>query len=106
MNTLDIERVAGPWWTVQLIPRRQDMSPTFRWSFLGAVLLGATGAAVGLVLGLYSHPATAAFATPELGAPAGVLGALLGVTASKMAQAMRYMAGSIHGRQTHRGRSL
>ena len=75
------------------------MSRPFRWSFVGAVLAATAGAVAGLVLGLITYPRTAWFAVLELGAPAGILGALMGLAA---AGATSRMAGSISGRQALR----
>lgn len=74
-----------------------DMSRTLRWSFLGALLAGSAGAVVGLVQGLGAYPPTAWFAVLELGAPAGILGALIGLAA---AGATSRRAGSSSSRQT------
>jgi len=47
-------------------------------ALIGAVCLGAIGAAVGLVVGVVTYPATAWFAIFEAGLPAGALGSALG----------------------------
>lgn len=50
-----------------------------RYAALGAAALGLVGAVVGLIIGLYAHAPTAPFALVELGLPAAILGALLGL---------------------------
>lgn len=56
---------------------------------VSAVLLGALGGVVGLVLGLASHPPTAWFAVLEVGVPAGLVGGVLGLVAGSAAYALR-----------------
>jgi hypothetical protein len=46
---------------------------------VGAVALGALGAALGLLLGLRAYPPTAWFAVAEVGVPAAMVGALVGL---------------------------
>ena len=50
-----------------------------RYAVLGALLAGAAGAVVGLVLGLHAHAATAWAATVEVALPSAVLGGVLGL---------------------------
>lgn len=56
-----------------------------RWALIGLVACGLLGAVAGLVIGLRVHPATAWFATFELGLPAAVVGALGGAAAGAIA---------------------
>jgi len=55
-----------------------DLPLVARHAVVGALALGATGAVVGLVLGLRVNPATAWAAVVEVGLPAAVVGAVLG----------------------------
>jgi hypothetical protein len=59
-----------------------------RWTLRGAGLAGLVGGAIGLVVGLLVHPATAWFATIELGVPSLMLGALIGLTSGVIASAL------------------
>jgi len=59
----------------------RDLPVVARLAVVGALVLGAAGAAVGLVLGLLANPSTAWAATVEVGLPAAVLGAVLGALA-------------------------
>ena len=62
---------------------------------VAAVVLGALGGVVGLVLGLASYPPTAWFAVLEVGVPAGLLGGMLGLLAGSAAYALaRHRPGS------------
>ena len=56
------------------------MPRPIRWALVGAVSLGALGAATGLVLGL-AYPPTAWFAAMEVGAPSACLGGGIGLLA-------------------------
>ena len=53
---------------------------------VGAVLLGAIGGVVGLVIGLSVHPSTAWFAVLEVGVPAAAVGGFLGLVVGGIAQ--------------------
>jgi hypothetical protein len=64
----------------------------------GAVL-GAVGGVVGLVLGLRAHPATAWAAVVEVGAPAGFLGALLGLLAGSLVSLLKPSAADVRARR-------
>ncbi len=57
------------------------MPPALAAALVGAVALGACGGAVGLVVGLFAHPATAWFAVLEVGVPTAVAGSVLGLLA-------------------------
>jgi hypothetical protein len=48
-------------------------------------VLAGLGGVVGLVVGLVAYPPTAWFAIVEVGLPAGVLGAVLGLAAGSIA---------------------
>ena len=50
-----------------------------RWIVVSAAIGGIAGAPVGLVVGLRTYAATAWFAVVEVGLPATILGALIGL---------------------------
>jgi ABC-type uncharacterized transport system permease subunit len=50
-----------------------------RFAIVGLTVAGVLGGLVGLVLGLRAHPATAWFAVLEVGVPAALVGAVLGL---------------------------
>ena len=52
-----------------------------RWVILGALIAGVTGGIAGLVVGLFAYAPTAPFAVVELGFPAALAGALVGLVA-------------------------
>lgn len=56
-----------------------------RYALVGGAVLGGIGGLVGLVIGLWAYPPTAWFAIFEVGVPAGVLGAVLGLAAGSIA---------------------
>jgi hypothetical protein len=62
---------------------------TARWAAIGALSAGIVGGIVGLVLGLLAHPATAWFAIIEVGMPAAVVGAVLGLASGAVADVTR-----------------
>jgi hypothetical protein len=45
---------------------------------VGCIVFGTVGGVIGLILGLRAYPPTAWFAVLEVGAPAGMVGGLLG----------------------------
>jgi hypothetical protein len=49
-----------------------------RFAVVGAIVMGAIGGLVGLILGLLAYPATAWFAVLEVGVPAAIAGGLVG----------------------------
>ena len=55
------------------------MSQPARGAVLGAVSCGTLGAIVGLLGGLYAYAPTAPFAMIELGLPASIMGAIVGL---------------------------
>ena len=61
-----------------------------RWAAIGAILAGVVGGIVGLVVGLLVHPATAWFAVFELGIPASILGAILGLASGAIANVVQW----------------
>jgi hypothetical protein len=63
-----------------------------RFVVVGAVCAGLLGAVGGLVLGLIAYPPTAAFAAVEIGLPAVLAGALVGLTIGSLALAIRKIA--------------
>jgi hypothetical protein len=60
-----------------------------RFAVVGALVLGAVGAVAGLIVGLIVYPATSWFAMIELGLPAALVGALLGLAVGLGANARR-----------------
>jgi hypothetical protein len=60
----------------------------------GMVLAGGVGGVVGLIVGLRVYPPTAWFATFELGVPAAVVGALLGLASGLSVRGIRHPHGS------------
>ena len=66
-----------------------DMPIAPRFAIIGAVGLGAVGAVAGLVLGLIAYVPTAWFAVAELGVPAAMLGAILGLVIGSTVSAAR-----------------
>jgi len=59
------------------------------WAAKGAICAGAVGAIVGLIVGLFAHPATAWAAMFEIGIPTFILGALFGAISGAVATALR-----------------
>ena len=57
----------------------------------GMVLAGLLGGVVGLIVGLRVYPPTAWFAIFELGVPAAVVGALLGLASGLSVQGIRHL---------------
>ncbi len=68
----------------------EDLPLPVRYAFLWAVVLGLVGGVVGLLLGLTAYPPTAWAAVIEVGAPAGFLGALLGLIAGTVVTLLRH----------------
>jgi hypothetical protein len=66
-----------------------------RFVLVGALSAGAVGGVVGLVVGLRVYPPTAWFAVFELGVPATIVGALLGLASGLSVKGIR----RIHSRQ-------
>ncbi|MGA8209318.1 MAG: hypothetical protein WB441_03125 [Nocardioidaceae bacterium] len=60
-----------------------------RFAVFGGLALGAVGGAMGLVVGLHVHAPTAWAATFEIGAPAALLGAILGLAAGAVSLLVR-----------------
>jgi hypothetical protein len=63
----------------QIASEPQSMPLPARCAFVGAMLVGAIGAAIGLVVGLLAYPPTAWFAVFELGLPACIAGGTVGL---------------------------
>jgi hypothetical protein len=57
---------------------------------VGSATLGILGAVVGLVLGLSAYPPTAWAAVFEVGAPAALLGAVVGALVGVVSSALRH----------------
>jgi hypothetical protein len=57
----------------------------------GAVCAGVLGGVAGLVLGLRAYPPTAWFAVFEVGIPAALAGAILGLAAGSVVLAVRWL---------------
>jgi hypothetical protein len=67
---------------MQLAPSWLSRLPLLgRGVVLGAMIGLALGGAVGLIVGLVAYPATAWFAVLELGVPASIAGAVVGLLA-------------------------
>lgn len=62
-----------------------------RFVFVGTLSAGAIGAVVGLIVGLHAYPPTAWFAVFELGVPAAVVGALLGLASGLSVRGIRHL---------------
>ena len=69
-------------------PRSAACLPA-RWAGFGAALAGLIGGGVGLVIGLGVNPRTAWFAVLEVGVPATVVGALVGLVGGTIALGAR-----------------
>ena len=65
-----------------------------QWAITGAASAGVIGAIAGLVIGLNVYAPTAAFAVVELGLPAAIVGAFLGLAAGVIVSAGRRIAGN------------
>lgn len=75
-----------------IVETRRDVArlPLFvRVGLWSAVVLGFAGAICGLLIGLAGYPPTAWAAALELGIPAAVLGAILGLVTGAIAQKVR-----------------
>ncbi|MEO5852208.1 MAG: hypothetical protein ABIQ15_06810 [Nocardioides sp.] len=71
-------------------PWLRQLPLPLRWSLVTAAVTAMVGAVVGLVLGLLAYPPTAWFAVIEVGLPAGILGAVVGlITGAIMAASRR-----------------
>ena len=77
----------GPEWL-------RDLPRPAAWALVGAGSAGLIGAIAGLVIGLFVYAPTAWFAAIELGLPAAVVGALVG------------MIGALTGRSRKRPRGM
>jgi hypothetical protein len=60
----------------------------------GTVCAGVSGSAAGLVLGILAYPPTAWFATFELGIPAAITGAILGLVSGLIMLTVRRLQDS------------
>jgi hypothetical protein len=56
-----------------------------RWVIVATVLAGVTGAIAGLVIGLFAYVPTAPIAAAEIGFPATVAGAIVGLAGGMIA---------------------
>jgi hypothetical protein len=65
-----------------------------RFVLAGMALAGGVGGLVGLIVGLRVYPPTAAFAVFEVGVPAAVVGALLGLISGLSVRGVRHIHGS------------
>ncbi len=63
-----------------------ESPPILRFAFLGAFIVGALGCITGLIIGLNVYAPTAWAATIEVGLPAAILGAVLGVVTGAIVQ--------------------
>lgn len=73
-------------------------APFERCVLVGAIAAGILGAIVGLVVGLYAYPPTAAVAVFELGIPGGLAGAVLGVIVGAFVSGTRRVRAGRPGR--------
>ena len=69
----------------------RDLTLPARWTVVGASSVGAMGAIVGLVIGLFTYAPTAPFALVELGLPAAIAGGVVGLVASLLVMVGRRM---------------
>lgn len=58
-----------------------------RWSCVGGAVAAFVGSVVGLLVGLRAYAPTAWFAVGEVGFPAGIVGAVVGLAAGAMVTA-------------------
>jgi hypothetical protein len=65
-----------------------------RHALIGAVTSGVLGGVVGLILGLRAYAPTAWFAVLEVGMPAALLGAVLGVTVGSVVWVYHHARGT------------
>jgi len=65
-----------------------------RFVLAGMALAGVVGGVVGLIVGLHVYPPTAWFAVFELGVPAAIVGALLGLASGLSVRGIRHLHGS------------
>jgi hypothetical protein len=73
-----------------------------RWVTVSALFAGVTGAIAGLVIGLIAYAPTAPFAVAEIGFPATVAGAFVGlVTGVITATAFRIRRYAVSSRASH-----
>jgi len=59
-----------------------------RYAVLGGLLTGVPGCVLGLIVGLNTYPATAWFATVELGIPSALAGAIIGLLVGLIARCL------------------
>ena len=78
----------------------QAMPSPPRWTAAGAIVLGSLGGLVGLIIGLIVHPLTVWAALFELGIPAAVVGAILGIAVDLIAWLGHRLRGGGTGRET------
>jgi hypothetical protein len=73
-----------------------------RWVILGAVFAGVTGGIAGLVIGLFDYAPTAPIAAVEIGFPATLAGALIGLVAGVITTtAFRIRRHAVSSRTNH-----
>lgn len=78
---------------------------------IGAVLTGVVGSFAGLIVGLFTYAPTAAFAVIEVGLPATIAGAIIGLVVGSLILTFRRLArlfrsvSSISGTQSKDGKS-
>jgi membrane associated rhomboid family serine protease len=59
-----------------------------RWAIIGAIVVGALGGLVGMVVGLRAHPPTAPFAIVEVAVPGAIVGAFGGLAIGALTTAI------------------
>lgn len=69
----------------------RELPVPLRHAVIGAVVLGVTGGIVGLAIGLRAYVPTAWFAILEVGVPAALLGAVLGLVVGSLAYVYHYV---------------
>ncbi|HEY3438590.1 MAG TPA: hypothetical protein VGK35_12960 [Actinotalea sp.] len=74
------DRTASTWRALAELPVVR------RYALLGGVVAGVLGGVAGLIIGLRVYPPTAWFAIIEVGLPAAVVGALLGLLLGAVAR--------------------
>jgi hypothetical protein len=62
-----------------------------RWTSIAAIASGVSGGIAGLIVGFFVYPPTAPFAAVELGFPAAIAGAGLGLVAGMLMKLARHI---------------
>ena len=75
----------------QLRRALRELPVPLRHTVIGAVVLGITGGIVGMAIGLRTYVPTAWFAILEVGVPAALLGAVLGLVVGSLVYVYHYV---------------